>query len=60
MGLNIKKSGVVVQPCNPSTQEDEAGGLKFKASLGYIGRLSQLPPHKKKTKTKQKTGVSVA
>jgi hypothetical protein len=27
--------GVVAHACSPSTQEAEAGGAKFKASLGY-------------------------
>jgi hypothetical protein len=30
--------GVVAHPCNLSTQEDEAGGCEFKASVGYIER----------------------
>jgi hypothetical protein len=32
------KLDVVAQTCNPSTQEAEAGGLRFEVSLGYIVR----------------------
>lgn len=32
--------GVIVQPCNPSTQEAEAEELEFKANLGYLERAS--------------------
>lgn len=32
----------MVHTCNHSTQEAAAGGLKCKASLDYIGRLSQI------------------
>jgi hypothetical protein len=46
---------MVVQDCSPSTHEDEAEGYTFKASLGYIVRLSQkIKWNERKNKRKKK------
>jgi hypothetical protein len=51
--INIKiisdEPGMVVCFCNPSTQEDETGGLGLKSSLVYIMTRSRL----RKSKSKQ-------
>jgi hypothetical protein len=66
---NLDLAGQVVQACNPSTQEAEAGGSqvwgqtalhsKFQDSLGYTESVSKKPKRGKKRKCKD-SGFSMS
>jgi hypothetical protein len=43
---------MVVHACNPSTQEADAGGYEFKASMNYVMR-SCLKKERKRTKERK-------
>lgn len=46
--IRVKVSDVVATACNPSTQEVQGDGLKYKASLGYWPRLLRPDKWRKK------------